>query len=148
MQQCSPETETCKETNSITRKERKRGEIKKPIEQQNRNQSKQSKHMPYRIASSSSSSAQAEYLAATSLSSPLGRPLGNVQMVIRAQMLDQMVPTGETVAILPRAFCHRTVLKHWEVHTGLVTFQISGTGECPAACAREGFGFWRWLRWG
>lgn len=55
-------------------------------------------------------------------------------------MLDQVVPTGETVAIFPRAFCHRTVLKHWEVHTGLMTFQIGGAGEGPAACAREGFG--------
>lgn len=55
-------------------------------------------------------------------------------------MLDQMVPTGEAVTIFPRAFCHRTVLKHWEVHTGLMAFQIGGTSECPAACAREGFG--------
>lgn len=51
-------------------------------------------------------------------------------MMIRPQMLDQMIPSRKPIIIFPETIPNGTILFDWEMDTGLVAFEIG--------CAREG----------
>lgn len=84
---------------------------------------------------------QAKESCSTSRSA-LGHPtLRHVQVVIRAQMLDQVVSPREAVQLLARAVLHGTILIDGVVDAGLVAPQVGGAGEGSAAVlAAIGFG--------
>lgn len=61
-------------------------------------------------------------------------------MVIRAEVLDQMVLPREAIAALARAVLDGTIAEDGEMHAGLVALQVCEAGERAAAVvAGEGF---------
>lgn len=67
-------------------------------------------------------------------------PLWHVQVVIGAQVLDQMVLAREAIATLAGAVVDGTITENGVMHAGLMALQICETGEGLAAVvAGEGF---------
>lgn len=54
-------------------------------------------------------------------------------MVIRAEVLDQMVLAREAIAALARAVLDGTIAEDGEMHAGLVALQVCEAGEGAAA---------------
>ena len=64
--------------------------------------------------------------------------LRHIEMVVRPQMLNQVVATRETIAVLADASLDRAVLEDRVVDAGLMPLQVRWPSERPAALADVG----------
>jgi hypothetical protein len=62
-----------------------------------------------------------------------GSSLRHIEVVIRAQVLDQMVLAGETIVALAGAVLNRAIAEDGVVHAGLVALEVCEAGEGLAA---------------
>lgn len=74
------------------------------------------------------------HLEGSNLGRTLQRPaLRHIQVVIRAQVLDQMVLAGEAIAAFAGAVLHRAIAEDGVVDARLVALQVCEAGEGLAA---------------